>query len=79
VEFVSPPSRGLNRNIDNDEGNPLHCRKQSDVYAFGSTPLGEEEQEAAGEELLVELLVAVGAGVRPHMKKPSIISVGSRP
>jgi hypothetical protein len=41
--------------------------------------LGEEEQEAAEVELLVELLVAVDGGARPHMKKPSIISVGSRP
>jgi hypothetical protein len=55
VDFVSPPSSGLDRNVDNDEGDPLRFIKLDDLYARGATPL----RQAAEEDLL---LVVVGDG-----------------
>jgi hypothetical protein len=43
VDFVSPPSSGLDHNVDNDEGDPLRFRKLDDLYARGATPLWQAE------------------------------------
>ena len=54
---MSPPSRGVDLDNDNDDGAPLRFRKLDDLYASGVALEEAEEVAACGE-----LLVAVGDG-----------------
>lgn len=42
VEFVSPPSRGVDLDNDHDDGAPLRFRKLDDILA-SSDPVGQQE------------------------------------
>ena len=53
VEFVSPPSQGLDLDADNYVGDPLHFRLLDDIYARGAAPLEDAEEGAAEGELLL--------------------------
>ena len=53
VEFVSPPSQGLDLDADNDVGDPLRFRLLVDIYARGAAPLEDAEEGAAEGELLL--------------------------
>jgi hypothetical protein len=56
VEFVSPPSQGLDLDADNDVGDPLRFRLLDDIYARGAAPL----EDAGGGTAEGELLLAAG-------------------
>ena len=71
---MSPPSRGVDLDNDNDDGDPLHFRKLDDLYASG-VALEEAEEVAAWGELLWLSVT----GSRPHSRRPNVSSAGSRP
>ena len=58
VEFVSPPSQGLDLDADNGVGDPLRFRLLDDIYARGAAPL----EDAGGGTAEGDLLLAAGDG-----------------
>jgi len=75
VEFVSPPSQGLDLDADNDVDDPLRFRLLDDIYARGAAPL----EDAGGEQLKGSCCWPLVMGSRPRLRKLKGNSAGSRP